>query len=152
MIRLVLRSFRVVRFYLVCALFLIHGLFAIHVVDEGSKITIKSGEQKKKYVSLYNISDHDEFITVSLVLEKWPNKKKPSYQIDLATIQDQQVIINPNKRFLFPVYLDAASRLEPGEYIYWLDFQKEIYKARKEGVDYQESEMTRVPLILKIKS
>lgn len=138
------------RFFLFCLTF-VSVIFCFEVNDENSPVKIFSGQSLVKYINLYNFESEKANIMVELILENYPEKQKPAYQIDLATIKDYRIELLPYKKTLYPVYINAYKRLGRGQYVYWLKFSHLEYELKKEDVNYAAKKIYKLPIVIVVK-
>jgi hypothetical protein len=125
---------------------------SFQVVDEGSVIKIKTGQQVIKYITLYNLEQSAENVTIDWYLQDWPDKELPAYRVDLLFISTEQkkLTFRPNSSLLYPVKLKASKKLVSGRYVYWLTFTKNIAETATETSKYVQQAVQRLPLIIEI--
>jgi hypothetical protein len=126
-------------------------IFCFEVNDENSSVKIFSGQSLVKYISLYNFESEKVNIMAELILDNYPQKQKPAYQIDLAMIKDHRIELLPHKKTLYPIYINAYKRLGRGQYVYWLKFSHLECELKKEDVSYAAKKIYKLPIVIVVK-
>lgn len=139
---------RIITIFLVIAL---NFSLAFDVVDEGSVIEIKSGESLIKYISLYNFEADVEQVTVDYYLAQYPDENMPEYKIGLVKTTQSEIVLEKNKKHIYPVNISARRSLPKGRYSYWFKFSKIESTSDKESVKYQKNIVYNVPLIIDVR-
>lgn len=136
-------------FFLIILVFFLGPALGFEVTDEADLVNLNSGAAVIKYINVYNFDPGDVEIKIKLNLEEYPGEK-PAYQINLAALAAETLILKSNKKMLLPVYIDANKNLPKGKYIYWLNFEKTEAVKNVEDVLYTHKEVNKLPLIIVI--